>query len=47
MGMLAALTVRGPRRRRWWVASPGLGAAGARRIEAFFARHPQPTERAR
>lgn len=26
---------------------PGLGAAGARRIEAFFAAHPQLTERAR
>lgn len=44
---LAALTVRIPRRRRWWVAVPGLGAAGARRIEAFFAAHPPLTERAR
>jgi len=44
---LAALTVRIPRRRRWWTAVPGLGAAGARRIEAFFAAHPQLTERAR
>lgn len=44
---LAALTVRIPRRRRWWAAIPGLGAAGARRIEAFFAKHPQLTERAR
>jgi site-specific recombinase XerD len=44
---LAALTVRIPRRRRWWVAVPGLGAAGARSIEAFFAAHPQLTERAR
>ena len=44
---LAALTVRIPRRRRWWVAIPGLGAVGARRIEAFFATHPQLTERAR
>jgi site-specific recombinase XerD len=44
---LAALTVRIPRRRRWWVAIPGLGARGARRIEAFFASHPQLTERAR
>lgn len=43
---LAALTVRIPRRRRWWAASPGLGVAGARRIEAFFAAHPQLTERA-
>jgi len=44
---LAALTVRIPRRRRWWVAVPGLGATGARKIEAFFALHPQLTERAR
>ena len=43
---LAALTLRIPRRRRWWVVIPGLGAAGARRIEAFFAAHPQLTERA-
>ena len=44
---LADLTVRIPRRRRWWAAIPGLGAAGARGIEAFFAAHPQLTERAR
>lgn len=44
---LAALTVRIPRRRQWWAAVPGLGAASARRIEAFFAAHPQLTERAR
>lgn len=44
---LASLTVRIPRRRRWWAAVPGLGAAGARRIEAFFAEHPRLTERAR
>uniref|UniRef100_UPI003F4970E8 phage integrase family protein n=1 Tax=Cupriavidus necator TaxID=106590 RepID=UPI003F4970E8 len=44
---LAALTVRVPRRRRWWAAVPGLGAAGARQVEAFFAQHPQLTERAR
>ena len=44
---LAALTVRIPRRRRWWTAVPGLGAAGARHIEAFFSEHPQLTERAR
>jgi site-specific recombinase XerD len=44
---LADLTVRIPRRRRWWTAVPGLGATGARRIEAFFAAHPQLTERAR
>ena len=44
---LAALTLRIPRRRRWWAAVPGLGAAGARNIEAFFAAHPKLTERAR
>lgn len=44
---LAALTVRIPRRRRWWVAIEGLGGAGARQIEAFFAAHPELTERAR
>jgi hypothetical protein len=44
---LAALTVRIPRRRRWWAAVPGLGVTGARKIEAFFALHPQLTERAR
>ena len=44
---LAALTVRIPRRRRWWAAIPGLGAAGARQIEAFFAACPELTERAR
>ncbi len=44
---LADLTVRVPRRRRWWAAIPGLGQASARRIEAFFAEHPRLTERAR
>jgi site-specific recombinase XerD len=44
---LAALTLRIPRRRQWWMAIPGLGLAGARQIEAFFAAHPQLTERAR
>lgn len=44
---LAALTVRIPRRRRWWAAIPGLGAAGARQVEAFFGEHPELTERAR
>ncbi len=44
---LAALTVRIPRRRRWWTAVPGLGVAGARKIETFFVAHPQLTERAR
>ena len=45
---LADLTVRIPRRRRWWTAIPGLGAAGARQVEAFFSsagcpRAPSPT----
>ncbi|MFJ4292898.1 phage integrase family protein [Cupriavidus sp. NPDC089707] len=44
---LADLTVRVPRRRRWWSAIPGLGQASARHIEAFFHTHPQLTERAR
>lgn len=44
---LAALAVRIPRRRRWWAAIPGLGATGARQVEAFFAAHPQLTDRAR
>jgi len=44
---LADLTVRIPRRRQWWAAIPGLGVTGAKRIEAFFAEHPQLTERAR
>jgi len=44
---LADLTVRVPRRRRWWAVIPGLGQASARRIEAFFAEHPRLTERAR
>jgi site-specific recombinase XerD len=44
---LAALTLRIPRRKMWWVGIPGLGPAGAKRIETFFARHPELTERAR
>lgn len=44
---LADLTVRIPRRHRWWSTVPGLGPTSARQIEAFFARHPQLTERAR
>ncbi|KWF72038.1 phage integrase family protein [Burkholderia pseudomultivorans] len=44
---LADLTVRIPRRRQWWKAIAGLGAAGARRVETFFAAHPELTERAR
>ena len=44
---LAQLSVRVPRRRRWWTVIAGLGAHGARQIEAFFAVHPSLTERAR
>ena len=44
---LADLTVRVPRRRRWWAGVPGLGASGARQIEAFFDAHPELTARAR
>jgi site-specific recombinase XerD len=44
---LADLTVRVPRRRRWWMGIPGLGQAGARVVEAFFAGHPELTDRAR
>ncbi|AMR79253.1 MULTISPECIES: phage integrase family protein [Cupriavidus] len=44
---LADLTVRVPRRRRWWSAIAGLGLASARQIEGFFGAHPQLTERAR
>lgn len=47
MHTLADLTVRVPRRRRWWSGIQGLGAAGARQVEAFFATHPSLTERAR
>jgi len=44
---LAELTLRIPRRRRWWTAIEGLGPARAREIEMFFAAHPELTERAR
>lgn len=44
---LADLTVRIPRRRRWWTAVPGLGATGASQVEAFFASHPSLTAQAR
>jgi site-specific recombinase XerD len=44
---LAALTLRIPRRKMWWTGIAGLGAAGARRIEEFFAQHPELTARAR
>lgn len=44
---LADLTVRIPRRRRWWFTIAGLGPARAKQIESLFAAHPQLTERAR
>jgi site-specific recombinase XerC len=44
---LADLTLRAPRRRRWWVDIDGLGVTGARRIEACFAAHSALTDRAR
>ncbi len=44
---LAELTVRIPRRRRWWTAIAGLGATGARQVESFFAEHPHLTQQAR
>lgn len=44
---LAELTVRIPRRRRWWTVVPGLGATGARQVEGFFAAHPHLTQQAR
>ncbi len=43
---LSDVAVRLPTRRRWWEAISGLGAASARRIEAFFADHPQLAARA-
>src|SRR3546814_9570540 len=44
---LADLTVRIPRRRRWWTGIPGWGAASARQIEDFFPAHHHPTQQAR
>jgi len=46
MKTLADLTVRVPRRKRWWTAVPGVGAVAARRVEAFFAEYPDLTARA-
>lgn len=40
---LADLTVRIPRRRRWWAVIPDLGATSAKQIEAFFAAHAELT----
>jgi len=44
---LADLTVRVQRRRRWWAQIPGLGAASAQQVQAFFAAHAHLTEQAR
>lgn len=44
---LAELTLRVPRRKMWWRGIDGLGATGARQVEALFAEHPDLTERAR
>jgi site-specific recombinase XerD len=44
---LADLTVRIPRRQRWWTTISGLGVTTARQIETFFAAHLQLTECAR
>ncbi|WP_157271506.1 phage integrase family protein [Azohydromonas aeria] len=44
---LAELTLRVPRRKRWWSGITGLGPALARQVEGFFAAHPKLTERAR
>jgi hypothetical protein len=38
IGTLADLTVRVPRRPRWWATIAGLGAGSARRVEAFLRR---------
>lgn len=42
---LADLTVRIPRRRQWWHAIDGLGAASAKRVEEFFVSHSALTGR--
>jgi site-specific recombinase XerD len=44
---LTDLTVRIPRRSRWWTGIRGIGVTAARHVEAFFASHPQLSERAR
>jgi len=44
---LADLSVRIAWRRLWWTGIAGLGAAGAKHIEAFFDSHSQLAERAR
>jgi site-specific recombinase XerD len=44
---VADLTLRIPRRRRWWVEVAGLGATGAAQVADFFAGHPHLNERSR
>ncbi len=44
---VADLTLRVPRRMRWWAGIDGLGVAGALRIEAPFAAHKDLIDRAR
>ena len=44
---MADLTLRVPRRRRWWADIGSLGVTGARRIESSFAAHPDLIDRAR
>lgn len=44
---LAEVMVRVARRRQWWKSVPGLGAASAKQIDAFFTSHPVLAERAR
>ncbi|MFM0616368.1 phage integrase family protein [Paraburkholderia nemoris] len=46
IGSLAELMLLMRRRRRWWQPVPGLGATGARAVEAFLAQHPKLTARA-
>jgi hypothetical protein len=43
----AELTLRVPRRHRWWSEMVGIGPASTHRIEAFFLRYPALTESAR
>ena len=38
---LVNLAMRMQARRRWWPSIVGVGAAGAREVESFFAAHPQ------
>ncbi len=44
---LAEMTLREPRRKRWWRGIAGLSKAMAQQVEGFFAAHAGLTERAR